>query len=115
MGDVDEFIASLDGDDQTAAHNIAAIVQRVAPDAEQGTSYALAAFRHSGKPLLALGSTKKHLSLHPFSPAVIEAVADQLDGYSWSKGTVRFTGAKPLPDSVVEQLVQLRLNEITGT
>lgn len=114
MGEVDDFIAGLDGDDQVAAANVAAIVQRVAPDAEQGTSYALAAFRHSGKPLLALSSTKKHLSLHPFSPAVIEAVADQLDGYSWSKGTVRFTGKKPLPAGVVEKLVQLRLAEITG-
>ena len=43
-------------------------------------SYGLPALTYRGRPLLGLASTKKHLSLFPFSPAVIEALHDRLDG-----------------------------------
>jgi uncharacterized protein YdhG (YjbR/CyaY superfamily) len=54
----------------------------------------------------------KHLSLFPFSPAVIDAVARRLEGYSLSKGTIRFTPEHPLPDDVLEEIVRLRRAEI---
>jgi len=54
----------------------------------------------------------KHLSVFPFSPAVIDAVASRLEGYSLSKGTIRFTPDHPLPDDVLEDIVRLRRAEI---
>ena len=52
------------------------------------------------------------LSIFPFSPAVIDAVAGWLEGYSLSKGTIRFTPDHPVPDDVVEEIVRLRRAEI---
>ena len=72
----------------------------------------MAAWRADGKPLLGMTSSRAHLSLHPFSGAVVEAVAADLDGYSLSKGTIRFTARQPVPDHVVERIVRLRLAEI---
>ena len=76
------------------------------------------ALRVAGKPLLGFHVSSKHLSLHPFSPAVVAAavvVAEDLDGYSLSKGTIRFTPETPVPEPVIERMVQLRLAEITGS
>ena len=40
------------------------------------------------------------------------AVGGELDGYSWSKGTIRFTPEHPLPDSLVDRVILLRRDEI---
>lgn len=45
-------------------------------------------------------------------PAVVDAVAGRLEGYSLSKGTIRFTPKHPLPDVVLEDIVRLRRAEI---
>ena len=46
------------------------------------------------------------------SPDVVDAVAGRLEGYSLSKGTIRFTRDHPVPDEVVEEIVRLRRDEI---
>jgi uncharacterized protein YdhG (YjbR/CyaY superfamily) len=50
----------------------------------------------------------------PPLPAAIDAVRAHLEGFSLSKGTIRFTPDHPVPDDVLEQVVQVRLAEITG-
>jgi uncharacterized protein YdhG (YjbR/CyaY superfamily) len=84
-------------------------VHRLAPQAEEGHSYGLPAFRYRGKPLLGFAATKKHLSLYPFSPSVVESVKDRLVGFELSKGTVRFTVDRPTPADVIQQMVQERI------
>lgn len=43
---------------------------------------------------------------------MVSAVADELAGYSWSKGTIRFTADHPLPDRLVDRIATLRRDEI---
>jgi uncharacterized protein YdhG (YjbR/CyaY superfamily) len=114
MGTVDEFVASLPGPDRKAMERVVEVVGTARPDAEQSTSYGMPAFRVEGKPLIGFTSNKNHLSLHPFSPAVVDAVAADLDGFSFSKGTIRFTAGRPPPDRVIERIVELRGAEIVG-
>ena len=40
---------------------------------------------------------------------------DQLTAFELSKGTIRFTIEKPLPNDVVRDIVRLRMEEIIGT
>jgi uncharacterized protein YdhG (YjbR/CyaY superfamily) len=89
-------------------------VTEVVPDAEDGTSYGMAALRYQRKPLLGFREARGHLSIFPFSPAVIDAVRDRLDGYQLSKGTIRFRVDAPLPDDVVRDIARLRMREIAG-
>ena len=89
-------------------------IQVVVPDADQGTSYGMAALRYRGKPLLGFRATARHLSVFPFSAEVVAAVAGHLEGYDLSKGTIRFTADRPLPDDVVRDVVRHRVAEITG-
>ncbi len=82
------------------------------PEAVEGVSYGMPALKVEGKPLLGVVAAAKHLSIFPFSPAVIDAVANRLGGYSLSKGTIRFTSDHPVPDDVLEEIVRLRRAEI---
>lgn len=112
MGAVDEALAQYPAADRDALTRVIEVARRVAPDAQEGTSYGLPALRVSGKPLIGVSRTARHLAVYPFSPAAIDAVRDTLAGFDVSKGTVRFTAEQPLPDDVVERLVAARLAEI---
>jgi len=84
------------------------------PDAEEGTSYGMPAFMYAGRPLLGFRAAQKHLSVFPFSPAAVEAVADQLAGFDLAKGTIRFTPDHPVPEAVLADLVRHREREIAA-
>ncbi|GGM69228.1 hypothetical protein GCM10011609_01120 [Lentzea pudingi] len=112
MADVDDYFAGLDAPARAAFERIRTLAEKVAPDAEQGTSYGMAALRLKGKPLLGFKAAKDHLAVFPFSPAAVDVVRERLTGFSLSKGTVRFTTDRPLPDDVVRDLVRQRMGEI---
>jgi uncharacterized protein YdhG (YjbR/CyaY superfamily) len=113
MGAVDEYFATLEDPDRSAFEEVRALALEVAPGADQGTSYGMAALRAGGRPLLGFRAAKGHLSVFPFSPQVVEAVAPRLTGFELSKGTIRFTAAHPLPGDVVREIVRLRLQELS--
>lgn len=112
MGTVDEYLDSLDEQDRAAFARVRDLALQVVPDAEQGTSYGVAALMFRGKPLLGFHATARHLALYPFSGSVVEAVRDQLVGFSLAKGTVRFTADAPLPEQAVRDLVRARRDQI---
>ncbi|HET9938105.1 MAG TPA: DUF1801 domain-containing protein [Gaiella sp.] len=114
MGEVDDYLAGLDPDTARVLGAVYARALELVPEAEQGTGYGMPALRYRGKPLVSAIATKRHLSLFPFSGAVVAAVAGELDGFDLSKGTIRFTGERPLPEPVVTRLVELRRAEIDG-
>lgn len=112
MGTVESYLEGLAPDQREALRRIVEIARRVAPEAQEGTSYGIPALRLGGRPLVGVRASTGHLSLFPFSPAVVEAVTPDLNGFSLSKGTIRFTVERPLPDEVVEQVVRLRRREL---
>jgi len=112
MGVVDEALAALHEPDRGCLQHMVSIARSLAPDATEGISYGMPALKLDGKPLFAVAAAAKHLSIFPFSGAVVEAVADRLEGYSLSKGTVRFTAGHPVPEQVVKEIVRLRMAEI---
>lgn len=111
---MDDYLGTLPAEQRDALERVRAVVQREVPDAEEGTSYGMPTFRYAGKPLLGFRAAKQHLSLFPFSPAVIDAVRKRLDGFDLAKGTIRFTPETPVPDDVLVDLVRLRKQEISS-
>lgn len=82
----------------------------VPPEATEGISYGMPAFRYKGA-LVGYAAFKKHCSFFPMSPAVIEAFAEELKAYRTSKGTIQFAMDKPLPAGLVKKLVKARIAE----
>lgn len=112
MGAVDDYLHGLDLSERAAFERIRRVTMDLAPEAEEGMSYGMAALKYRKKPLLAFLATKHHLSIFPFSSRVVAAVRDRLAAYELSKGTIRFTVASPPPDEVVRDIVRLRMEEI---
>jgi uncharacterized protein YdhG (YjbR/CyaY superfamily) len=114
MGTVDDYLVGLPAGQREGFARVVELAMAQAPEAEQGTSYGMAALIYRRKPLLGFRAASGHLSIFPFSPAAITAVADALDGFALSKGTVRFTAEQPLPEDAVITLVRHRMSEIDG-
>lgn len=112
MGAVDDSLADLPEPERGSLQRVIDVARAMVPEAVEGMSYGMPALKLDGKPLIGVVAAAKHLSVFPFSPAVIDAVAGRLEGYSLSKGTIRFTPDHPLPDDVLEDIVRLRRAEI---
>ena len=113
MSEMDDYLAGVTEPDRDALERVRRMVKELVPQAEEGKSYGMPALKYNKRPLVGFVAAKKHLSLFPFSPAVIEALTDRLDGFELSKGTIRFTAAHQLPDDLLRDVVMLRLDEIS--
>jgi uncharacterized protein YdhG (YjbR/CyaY superfamily) len=112
---MDDYLDGLAPDAKAALERVRAVVARTAPDAQEGKRYGMPAFILAGRPLLGFRAAKTHLSIFPFSPAAIEAVAERLGGFDLAKGTLRFTPDKPVPEDVLVDLVGHRRREIEAS
>ncbi len=112
MPELDDYLAGLEPGPADTLGHVLRLAMEVEPEATQGRSYGMAALTLHGKPLLGFLAATRHLSVFPFSPAVVDAVRDRLPGYPLSKGTIRFSVERPLPDDVVRDVVRRRAEEI---
>lgn len=112
MSPVQDYLSTVTTDEKAVFENILEIARSIVPDAEEGLSYGMPALKYKGRPLIGFISSKEHLSIFPFSPKVVDAVAGKLEGYQLSKGTIRFSLSKPVPDEVIRDIVNLRLSEL---
>ena len=112
MGVFTDLIATVPDDTAIALQRVLDTALAVVPDATEDLSYGIPALRHRGSPLVGVRVAKAGISLFPFSPEVVAAVAADLAGFSLSKGTIRFTTTQPLPDAVLRRVIELRRDEI---
>lgn len=110
---VDDYIAAIVDDDARAAlGDLRRTIAETAPNATEGKSYDMPAFKYQGRALVGFAAFKNHCSFFPMSVAVIGQYADELGPHRTSKGTVQFTPDDPLPRSVVASIVRARVREI---
>jgi uncharacterized protein YdhG (YjbR/CyaY superfamily) len=110
---VEEYLARLGDDQRKALEELRKTIKAAAPDAEECVTYGIPAFRLNGM-LVGFGAAAKHCALYLMSGSTVEAHRAELAGYDTSKGTVRFTPARPLPKSLVRKLVKTRVAENQG-
>ena len=104
------FLEALPAPQREALEHLRRVIIAAAPQAEEYVGYGIPAFRHNGA-LVSFGAARHHCAFYVQSPAVMEALAPELEGLDTSKGTVRFTPDKPIPDALVTRLVEARLRE----
>jgi uncharacterized protein YdhG (YjbR/CyaY superfamily) len=113
MEPIDAALAGLSQPEHDALLRVIDIARSLAPHAIDGVSYGVPALKVAGKPLIGVKAAAHHLSIFPFSPAAIDVIRPELDGFQVSKGTIRFTAEHPVPEALIERLVTARLAEIT--
>lgn len=111
--EIDSWLESLDAAKRETLAQLRADILAIVPDAEQGLSYSVPAFRLGGKLVAGFSAAKKHLSYLPHSGTVLSSMdpAD-LAGFSWSKGALKFAIGEPLPRALVEKLLAARRAEV---
>lgn len=104
---VDAYLAALPSEQQAALEHLRRVILSAAPEAVESISYGIPTFKVKGRAVAHLGAAARHCAFYP--GAVGEAFADDLAGFSTSKGTVRFQPAAPLPDDLVRRIVRFNM------
>lgn len=109
---VDEYLEAAPEPHRSTLTDLRATLRKVLPGAEETMSYGVPAFKVKGKAVAGYAYSKNHCSYFPHSGTVFPVLAEELRGYEWSKGTLRFPVDAPLPRALVTRLVQTRLTEL---
>ncbi|MBL0004027.1 MAG: DUF1801 domain-containing protein [Actinomycetales bacterium] len=112
MGTVTDYLATVDAARRPALERVVARAHDLVPGLVEGTAYGMPVLLHRGKPLLSAVEAKAHLALYPHSGVIVDLVAADLDGFSLSKGTIRFQADQPIPDAVLDRVITLRRQHI---
>jgi uncharacterized protein YdhG (YjbR/CyaY superfamily) len=112
VDEVDEYLKGVDEPKRSTLQALRGTILEVVPEAEQGISYRIPAFRVRGKIVAGFAAFKDHLSYLPFSGSVLGQLTDELQGYTMTKSALHFPVDQPLPKALVEQLIAVRLQEI---
>jgi uncharacterized protein YdhG (YjbR/CyaY superfamily) len=65
-----------------------------------------------GKAVAGYAYFKNHCSYFPHSGTVLPELADELEPYEWSKGTLRFPVDKPLQKDLISRLIAVRMGQL---
>lgn len=109
---VAEYLSQRDPAVRQVLARVYEIAAERVPMAVPGTSYSMAALLHHGKGLVAATENARFLSVYPFSGKVVAALGELVDGFETTTGSIHFSVDRPLPDPVIERLVDLRRAEI---
>ena len=112
--EIDDYLASLEEPKRSTLAKLRDTIMELVPDAEQGISYGMPAFKLRGKTIAGFAAFKAHLSYLPHSGSVIPELAVETDGYTSTKGSLHFPVDEPLPKPLVERLLAVRMQQAFG-
>lgn len=112
MNDVKKYIDNLNVFQKNEFQKVRLIVKKLLPDSELMVSYGVLAFKHNKKPVVYFGGFKDHTSLFPASDEMIAAVGPELERFRSSKGTLQFSESNPLPDKLLQKIIQFRVDSL---
>ncbi len=108
---VEDYLATLPEGSRAALEQLRKSIMAAAPEATEGISYGMPAFKDHGRMLVYYAAFKHHYSLFPASKEVIEALREELRPYEVGKGTIRFRMDQPVPTALVQKIVKARIAE----
>ena len=108
---IDAYLAGVKEDQRAVLENLRRTIQATAPAAEECISYGIPTFRLEGRMLVSFGAGANHCAFYPLSASTVADFEDELKGYDTSKGTIRFPLDKPIPLSLVKEIVRFRVKE----
>ena len=114
MDDVEAWFDRVPQDQRAALLTLREQIRALVPEATEKISYGVPTFVLNGS-LVALNASKSGLSLITMRPDLLSDLTEQqLEGVKWSGSTLRFTPAKPLPDTLVRTVIEARVEQNRG-
>jgi uncharacterized protein YdhG (YjbR/CyaY superfamily) len=109
--DVDAYLNRLEEPTRETLQTLRRTILEIVPEAEEVISYRVPAFRVGGETVAGFAAFRDHLSYLPFSGSVLSKLADELAGYTTTKSALHFAADQPLPKTLVQKLIAVRLAE----
>ena len=109
---IDDYLQNQTPEARETLENIRQTVKAMVPGAQEGISYQIPVIKYLGSPLVGFAAFAKHFGFYVMSLKVMEDFKAELKGFDTSKGTIRFTPASPLPESLVKAIVKARMKEL---
>jgi uncharacterized protein YdhG (YjbR/CyaY superfamily) len=105
---VDEYLATVPQPARSTLNQVREAIRSVVPaETTEVLSYRIPAFKYK-KVLIWYAAFSDHCSVFP-TASVIEKFKEELKPFRKSKGTIHFPIDKPLPATLVKQMVKARL------
>jgi uncharacterized protein YdhG (YjbR/CyaY superfamily) len=95
--EIDDYLRGVEEPKRRTLEALRGMILEVVPDAEQGISYGMPAFRLHGTTIAGFAAFKDHLSYLPHSGSVLGQLAGDLSGYTMTKGSLTFRSTGPCP------------------
>ena len=108
--EVDAWFDRLPPDQRDALQALRQRIRELVPEAGERISYRVPTFVLEG-PLVALNASKSGLSLITMRPDLLASLRGALGGVSWSGSTLRFQPDRPLPDDVLREVIEARVQQ----
>ena len=105
---IDDYLATVPAEQRAALERLRRQILAAAPDAQECISYGMPGFRRHGV-LVWMAAAKAHCALYP--KGLTPEQQAELAAYDISKGTIRFTPDRPLPEDLVRAIVERRVRE----
>lgn len=110
---IDEYIADQPDAVRPTLKRLRTVIKQSVKGAEELISYAIPAFRLSGRVGLFFAGWKDHVSIYPVSDAVVAELGAELNPYIVSK-TLRFPLSKTLPVHLIQKVAKARAKELSA-
>jgi uncharacterized protein YdhG (YjbR/CyaY superfamily) len=111
VADVDAYLRGVEEPKRSTLQALRRTILEIIPEAEEVISYRVPAFRVQGKTVAGFAAFQNHLSYLPFSGSVLRQLADELREYTMTKSALHFAVDEPLPKTLVQKLIAVRLEE----
>ena len=106
---IDEYIAAFSPDVQAILERIRLTISGAAPSAQETISYQIPTFTLHGA-LVYFAAFKNHIGFYP--PVQGDARLEKaISIYAGEKGNLRFPLDQPIPYSLIERIVKLRVKQ----
>ncbi len=109
--EVTRYLDSIDEPKRATLKKLHDTIMELVPDAEQGLSYQLPAFRVRGRVIAGFAAFKNHLSYLPHSGSVFTELETELAAYTKTTGALHFPIDEPLPREIVKKLIAVRMSQ----
>jgi uncharacterized protein YdhG (YjbR/CyaY superfamily) len=107
--DIDFYVKQFPAATQKQLNKLRNIIKAAAPDAEEMISYKMPAYKLYGM-LVYFAGYNAHIGFYP-TPSGIKNFLPKLSAYKCSKAAVQFPIDKPLPESLIKEIVAFRIKE----
>lgn len=110
IGSVDQYIHDHEGEVAKRLRSIRATIKKLAPEAIEGISYRMPAYKLDGRPLVYFAAFAKHVGLYAL-PTTNVRFKKELAKYKTAKGSIQFDHDRPLPRALIRKIVSFRVKE----